>query len=147
MRHLVIAAAIALAAPGLARAQHQGGSSDHAAGAKAGAGASMQMHEHMMQGAKQSMHMKMSGDVDRDFATMMRHHHQMGIRMAEDEVKNGKDPQMKALAQKIIESQKAESRQFDQWLQAHGGKASSPAAGHGASDGSGHEHGSSGSTQ
>ena len=128
MKPFLIAAALALAAPAVAVGQQQDSSSEHSAGSHAGSGASAQMREHMMQGSKQSMRMKMSGDVDKDFATMMRHHHQTGIRMAQEEIKNGKDPQMKQMAQKILESQQQESKQFDEWLQARGDKGSASGA-------------------
>ena len=60
--------------------------------------------------------MKMTGDVDRDFASMMRMHHQKGIEMAQAEIKNGKDEKMKAMARKIVEDQGKEIKQFDEWL-------------------------------
>ena len=59
--------------------------------------------------------MKMTGDTDRDFA-MMKVHHQGAIDMAEMELKNGKDPKMRAVAKRIIEAQKKEIKEFDQWL-------------------------------
>lgn len=52
--------------------------------------------------------MPMSGHTDKDFATTMRMHQENGIRMAELEVKNGKDAKMKQMAQKIIDSQRDE---------------------------------------
>lgn len=82
----------------------------------------MQMHQDMMKGSKQSMAMKPSGDIDRDFVTMMRHHHQTGIRMAEREMKNGKDEQAREFARKIAESQKQEIKEFDEWLKRNGAK-------------------------
>jgi uncharacterized protein (DUF305 family) len=81
---------------------------------------SMQMHQQMMKGSKESMAMKPTGDMDRDFARMMRHHHQMGIQMAEQEMQNGKDPQMKDMARKIAETQKDEVKQFDEWMKGRG---------------------------
>ena len=81
---------------------------------------SMQMHQMMMKGAKESMAMKPSGDVDHDFLRMMRHHHQTGIRMAEHEVKTGKDPKTQALARKIIEAQTNEIKEIDSLLKSHG---------------------------
>jgi uncharacterized protein (DUF305 family) len=32
------------------------------------------------------------------------------------QLKNGKDPKMRAMAKKIIEDQKKEIKEFDQWL-------------------------------
>ena len=91
-------------------------------GSKAASGASMQMHGDMMKGAKESMAMQPSGNVDQDFAKMMRHHHETGMRMAEHEARNGKDPEMRAMAQKIRDSQKKEIEDFDRWMQKKGAK-------------------------
>lgn len=52
--------------------------------------------------------MAMTGDVDKDFAAMMVRHHQMGIRMADHEIANGKDPELKALAKKMRAAHLAE---------------------------------------
>jgi uncharacterized protein (DUF305 family) len=58
--------------------------------------------------------------LDRDFARMMRHHHVMGVKMAEYEIRHGKDPKVKELAQKIAEAQREEIKQFDAWLKSRG---------------------------
>jgi len=63
--------------------------------------------------------MKSSGDIDQDFAAMMRIHHQGAVDMAEMELKKGKDPQMKQMAKEIIAAQNKEIAQFDQWLAQH----------------------------
>jgi len=60
--------------------------------------------------------MKMTGDMDRDFATMMKIHHQGAIDMAQTELKSGKDAKMRAMAKRIIEAQQKEIKEFDQWL-------------------------------
>ena len=60
--------------------------------------------------------MKMSGDTDRDFAMMMKVHHQGAIDMAQMELKSGKDPKMKEMAKRIIEAQQKEIKEFDKWL-------------------------------
>lgn len=62
------------------------------------------------------MHMAMTGDADRDFATMMVPHHQAAIDMAKAELEYGKDPEMKELARKIIDAQGAEIRLINDWL-------------------------------
>jgi uncharacterized protein (DUF305 family) len=77
------------------------------------------MHQMMMKGAKDSMSMKPSGDVDHDFVAMMRQHHQMGLQMAEQEIKHGKDPKAKEFARKVVESQSQEIKEFDEWLKNH----------------------------
>ena len=60
--------------------------------------------------------MPMSGDPDKDFAMMMKMHHQKGVEMAEMELQHGKSAEMKAMAKKIIEAQKKEIAQLDKWL-------------------------------
>ena len=59
---------------------------------------------------------KMTGDADYDFASMMRHHHQMGLEMAQKELKNGKNEEMRQMAQKIVDAQTKEIRELDTWL-------------------------------
>lgn len=44
----------------------------------------------------------MSGDVDRDFVTTMRKHHQDGIAVAKTVLAHGKDPKTREMAQRII---------------------------------------------
>jgi uncharacterized protein (DUF305 family) len=64
----------------------------------------------------QGMAAPMTGNVDRDFATMMIPHHQGAIDMAKAELSYGKDPEMRALARSIIAAQKVEIAQMRQWL-------------------------------
>jgi uncharacterized protein (DUF305 family) len=54
------------------------------------------------------MHVAPSGDVDRDFALMMIPHHQGAIDMAVAQIRYGKDPQLKRIAQEIIIEQQQE---------------------------------------
>lgn len=74
------------------------------------------MRGSMMGMMKDMDSMKMSGDTDRDFAMMMKMHHQGAIDMAQVELKSGKDPKMKAMAKRIIEAQQKEIKELDQWL-------------------------------
>lgn len=74
------------------------------------------MRSSMMGTMKGMESMKMSGDTDRDFAMMMKMHHQGAIDMAQMELKSGKDPKMKAMAKRIIEAQQKEIKEFDDWL-------------------------------
>lgn len=60
--------------------------------------------------------MQPSGDTDKDFATMMRMHHQQAVDMAKAELQHGKSPELKALAQKIVKDQQKEIAELDQWL-------------------------------
>ena len=77
------------------------------------------MKKSMMNGMEGMQNMPMSGDTDKDFATMMKMHHQRGVNMAQMELANGKSPEMKAMAKKIIVAQKKESAEFDKWLAKH----------------------------
>jgi uncharacterized protein (DUF305 family) len=54
------------------------------------------------------MQIKPSGDVDRDFVTMMIPHHQGAIDMAQTELRYGRNEQLRRLAQEIIVSQSQE---------------------------------------
>lgn len=60
--------------------------------------------------------MKMSGNVDEDFAMMMRTHHQGAIDMAKTELASGKDPELKKMAQKMIDDQTKEISKLDKWM-------------------------------
>lgn len=73
----------------------------------------MDMHDKMMG-------MKPTGNTDVDFAMMMRVHHQSAITMAEAELQNGKDPQMRVMAKDIIYAQKKEIAVFDKFLAKRG---------------------------
>ena len=70
----------------------------------------------MMMGMDGMQKMQMSGDTDKDFAMMMKMHHQQALNMAEMELANGKSPEMKTMARQIIVEQKKEIAQFDKWL-------------------------------
>ena len=81
-----------------------------------GAAGSKDMKAAMTMGMDGMQKMPMSGDTDKDFATMMKMHHQQAVNMSEMELANGKSPEMKAMARKIIAAQKKEIAQFDRWL-------------------------------
>lgn len=120
---LALFTALALALPAVpAIAQSIGDS-------KAGSSGSMQMHRDMMKGAKESMSMKPSGDMDQDFVKMMRHHHENGMRMAKHEAQNGKDPEVRELAKKILESQRQEAKQLDRLAKSKTGNSSDGSTG------------------
>ncbi len=59
---------------------------------------------------------KMTGNTDKDFAMMMKVHHQGAIEMAKGELGDGKNYEFKKLAQHIIEEQNKEVIQFDNFL-------------------------------
>ena len=60
--------------------------------------------------------MKMSGDADKDFVIMMIPHHESAVMMSKSELSHGKHIEMKKMAQKIIEDQNMEIKQFQEWL-------------------------------
>ena len=54
------------------------------------------------------MHVKPSGNVDRDFATMMISHHQGAIDMALAELRHGSNERLRRIAQGVIVAQRQE---------------------------------------
>lgn len=74
------------------------------------------MQKSMMSGMEGMKQMKMSGDTDKDFAMMMKMHHQQALDMAKVEVEHGKSPELKAMASKMIKDQTKEIEQLDQWM-------------------------------
>lgn len=84
-----------------------------------GAAGPHDMKASMMMGMDGMQKMAMSGDVDKDFAMMMKMHHQQALDMAEIELRNGKSQEMRDMAQMIITAQKKEIAQFDKWLAAN----------------------------
>ena len=74
------------------------------------------MRQSMMKGMDSMHKMQMSGDTDKDFAMMMKMHHQQGVEMAQMELANGKSPVMKSMAKNIISAQNKEIAKFDKWL-------------------------------
>ena len=77
---------------------------------------SSDMKQSMKPGMDNMHNMQMSGDTDKDFATMMKMHHQQALDMAEMQLAHGKSAELKAMATKIISGQKKEIAQFDRWL-------------------------------
>ena len=81
-----------------------------------GTGGADSMKQSMMMGMDSMQKMQASGDIDKDFAMMMKMHHQQAVDMAQTELANGKSPEMKAMAKQIIAAQKKEIARFDRWL-------------------------------
>lgn len=84
------------------------------------------MQQELMQGMNQ-MHQDMMTamqyqDPDVAFAAGMLPHHIGAVKMAEVELKYGKDPEMRKLAENIIHAQKAEIEKMQKWLKVHNKK-------------------------
>src|SRR5664279_2360759 len=62
---------------------------------------------------------KASGDDDADFVRLMLPHHQAALDMAKAELRYGKDPQMRRLAQEIVTDQQSEIELMQLWLKRH----------------------------
>ena len=60
--------------------------------------------------------MKMTGNADKDFVTMMIPHHKSAVDMAENQISHGKNVQLKQFAQKVIDDQSKEISEFQSWL-------------------------------
>ena len=60
--------------------------------------------------------MELTGNTDKDFIMMMIPHHEGAIKMAEYELTNGKQAELKKMAQKMITDQNKEISQFKAWL-------------------------------
>jgi uncharacterized protein (DUF305 family) len=58
----------------------------------------------------------MNGDPDHDFVVMMIPHHEGAIDMAKVELRYGKDPVMRRLAQEILVDQQSEIDAMQLWL-------------------------------
>ena len=86
------------------------------------------MQQELMQGMNQMNQDMMAAaqykDPDVAFAAGMLPHHIGAVKMAEVELKYGKDPEMRKLAENIINAQQAEIEQMQKWLKAHNKKSS-----------------------
>lgn len=72
-------------------------------------------HMNMMK----NMNMEFTGDPDRDFAASMKTHHEGGIEMAKIQLRHGKDPEMRKMAEKLVKEQSEENKKFESWLSKH----------------------------
>ena len=84
------------------------------------------MQQELMQGMDQMNQDMMAAaqykDPDVAFAAGMLPHHIGAVKMAEVELKYGKDPEMRKLAENIINAQQAEIEQMQKWLKVHNKK-------------------------
>lgn len=75
------------------------------ANSEAAASPSQQLHDLMM---RPMQNMKMSGNVDKDFSTMMAEHHEQAIEMAKIELAKGSNNELKRMAQMMLDAQTSE---------------------------------------
>ena len=79
-----------------------------------------EMHSELgetMKGMMDKMNnMQMTGNTDKDFAMMMKLHHESAVKMAEDELSHGKQHEVQKMAQKMIADQSKEISDFKAWL-------------------------------
>ncbi|RYZ20218.1 MAG: DUF305 domain-containing protein [Sphingobacteriales bacterium] len=78
----------------------------------------------MQANMEQMKAMPPTGNPDNDFAGLMKIHHMGAIEMAQLELAQGTDSEIKAMAQKMLDAQQGEVAQFNNFLsghQAHGG--------------------------
>jgi uncharacterized protein (DUF305 family) len=102
---LAVLLALGAAAASPALAQHAGHGTPAAAPASPVAGE--------FQAANEAMHrsmgaVRLTGDADRDFAASMIPHHEGAIAMARLQLRHGKDPAMRRMAEEIVAAQEKE---------------------------------------
>jgi uncharacterized protein (DUF305 family) len=71
-----------------------------------------------MQKMHDGMMLDYTGDPDVDFVRGMIPHHQGAIDMAKVEIADGKDPELRHLAEEIVKAQEAEIALMQAWLKA-----------------------------
>lgn len=112
------AAALLLAAP-VALAQTAQPAQPGAPG-----GGAMAQHRPEMRQAMQKMNRDMTGapmtgNPDRDFASMLMPHHQGAFDMSRAYLQEGKDPELRRMAEKAIQDQEKEVRELREWMAKH----------------------------
>lgn len=104
-------AALFLANPG--QAQHAG----HTTPAAAAASPSTEEYRAAAERMHRDMDIPFTGDADHDFAAGMIAHHQGAIEMAQVQLRYGKDPVLRQMAEEIIATQEKEIAVLRNFLQ------------------------------
>lgn len=105
---IILAAALIVASPAFAQMQGHGSHGMHGATPAAQAAPSTKAYEAANTKMHKDMAIPYTGDADKDFLRGMIPHHQGAIDMAKVVLQYGKDPKVKAMAEKIIKDQEAE---------------------------------------
>ncbi|MES0135137.1 DUF305 domain-containing protein [Mesorhizobium sp. M0016] len=91
----------------------------HDMGAMGARGPSTDGYKAAMDKMHTDMMIEYSGNADVDFVRGMIPHHRGAIDMAKVELANGKDPEIRKLAEDVIAAQEAEIAKMQAWLAAH----------------------------
>ena len=76
-------------------------------------------YEAAMKKMHKDMMIKYTGNADVDFVRGMIPHHQGAIDMAKVVIANGKDPEIRKLAEGVVKAQEAEIKEMQDWLAKH----------------------------
>ena len=76
-------------------------------------------YEAAMKKMHKDMAIKYTGNADVDFVRGMIPHHQGAIDMAKVVIANGKDPEIRKLAEGVVTAQEAEIKEMRDWLAKH----------------------------
>jgi uncharacterized protein (DUF305 family) len=78
--------------------------------------ATMKMMQPMRKMMAAAPRQSTGSSTDENYARMMVQHHQSGIGMAEELLKQGKSREMKNLAQQLVDEQKKDIKELERWL-------------------------------
>lgn len=116
----IVLSAMLIGAPAHAQAGTKHGDMHMSMPSAAPASASTEAYQAGMQRMHTDMDIAYTGNADVDFARAMIPHHRGAIDMAKTELQYGKDPELRKLAQEVIDSQEKEVAFLKTWLEKNG---------------------------